>query len=248
MRVGRGRVRTAGSGLLVALAAGVGCSSRLGLPEPGSQEGGAIVDLWRALLFTAVALGGLVVVLLAWCILRYRSRGHAGDADGDLPFQRRGNVALEVVYTLVPLAIVIAIFVVSLRTDPATAGDSAGGRALAVDVTAFRWQWRFDYPAEGVSIVGGPEDSPDLVLPTGRPVRLRVRSADVIHSFFVPGFLGKMDVVPGLENSFNLHPTRPGRYQGYCAEFCGLDHARMTFDVRVVAPDEFERWASRSRS
>ncbi|MDQ3945184.1 MAG: cytochrome c oxidase subunit II [Actinomycetota bacterium] len=219
-----------------------GCSNRIGMPEPGTQEGDRIIDLWRVLFFTAAAVGGLVLVLLTWCLLRYRHRGHPDD-DNDLPSQRRGNVPLEVVYTLVPLVIVVVIFILSVRTDPATARNDKGGRPLAVDVTAFRWQWRFDYPAQGVSVVGGPEDSPDLVLPTGRPVRLRVRSPDVIHSFFVPGFLGKMDVVPGLDNEFDLHPTRPGRYQGYCAEFCGLDHARMTFAVRVVPPDEFTRWA-----
>ncbi|MGH9005405.1 MAG: hypothetical protein ACRDYV_19960, partial [Acidimicrobiia bacterium] len=98
MRVGRGRVRTAGSGLLVALAAGVGCSSRLGLPEPGSQEGGAIVDLWRALLFTAVALGGLVVVLLAWCILRYRRRGHP-----DLTGVASVRTAVNIITTVIGL-------------------------------------------------------------------------------------------------------------------------------------------------
>jgi cytochrome c oxidase subunit 2 len=215
------------------------------MPESGTQQGERIIDLWRVLFFTAAAIGGLVLVLLAWCILRYRHRG-ARDHDGDLPPQRRGNVPLEVVYTVLPLAIVGVIFALSLRTDPATAGDGAkGGRPLAVDVTAFRWQWRFDYPAQGVSVVGGPENSPDLVLPTGRPVRLRLRTADVIHSFSVPGFLGKMDVVPGLDNEFDLRPTHPGRYQGFCAEFCGLDHARMTFAVRVVPPDEFTRWASR---
>jgi cytochrome c oxidase, subunit II len=243
----RPRLRTVLLALALAVVA-TGCSGRVGMPEPGTQEGERVVDLWRVLFFTAAALGGLVLVLLAWCIVRYRRRGHP-DGDDDLPFQRRGNVPLEVVYTVVPLAIVVVIFILSLRTDPATAGGGNGaqGRPLAVDVTAFRWQWRFDYPAEGVSVVGGPEDSPDLVLPTGRPVHLRVRTADVIHSFFVPGFLGKMDVVPGLDNEFELRPTRPGRFQGYCAEFCGLDHARMTFAVRVVPPGEFARWAGQAR-
>lgn len=238
------RLRTV---LLALVLAATSCSGRIGMPEPGTQEGGRIVDLWRVLFFTAATLGGLVLVLLAWCIVRYRRRSDDGNGDDDLPFQRRGNVPLEVVYTLVPLAIVVVIFVLSLRTDPATAGDGNGarsqGRPLTVDVTAFRWQWRFDYPAEGVSVVGTPDDSPDLVLPTGRPVHLRVRTADVIHSFSVPGFLGKMDVIPGLDNEFDLRPTHPGRYQGFCAEFCGLDHARMTFAVRVVSPDEFTRWA-----
>ncbi|MGH9040234.1 MAG: cytochrome c oxidase subunit II [Acidimicrobiia bacterium] len=229
--------------LALAVAAGA-CSSRFGMPEPGTQQGDRIVDLWRVLLFTAAALGVLVVVLLAWCIVRYRAR--AGQ-DDDLPLQRRGNVPLEVFYTVVPLVIVAGIFALSVRTDPATAGNEGDGPPLVVDVTAFQWQWRFDYPAQGVSILGGPEDSPDLVLPAGGPVRLMLRSTDVIHSFFVPGFLGKMDVVPGLDNRFDLHPDRTARYQGYCAEFCGLDHARMTFDVRIVEPDEFARWASRAR-
>jgi cytochrome c oxidase subunit 2 len=245
VRVGELRSVLAAVVPAVILASAAGCSSRIGMPEPGTQQGERIVDLWRVLFFTAAALGGLVFVLLAWCILRYRARGH--QTDDDLPPQRRGNVPLEVVYTLVPLAIVGAIFVVSLRTDPAPAGaGKGGGRPLAVDVTAFRWQWRFDYPAQRVSVVGSPESSPDLVLPTGRPIRLRVRTADVIHSFFVPGFLGKMDVVPGLDNEFDLRPTHAGRYQGFCAEFCGLDHARMTFAVRVVSPDEFTRWARRT--
>jgi cytochrome c oxidase subunit 2 len=143
---------------------------------------------------------------------------------------------------------VVVIFALTIRSDPATArsGKGGAGRPLIVDVTAFRWQWRFDYPAQGVSVTGGPDDSPDLVLPTGRPVRLRLHSPDVIHSFFVPGFLGKMDVVPGLDNHFEVRPIRPGRFQGYCAEYCGLDHARMTFAVRVVSPGDFDRWAERA--
>jgi cytochrome c oxidase subunit 2 len=234
-------VRKAGASLLVLLAAPA-CAGRIGLPAPGTQEGGSVIDLWRILFFTAAALGALVLALLVVCIVRFRTRG---GGDDDLPPQRRGHVPLEVAYTVVPLAIVAVIFALSIRTDPATArpGDQGGGRPLEVDVTAFRWQWRFDYPAQAVSVTGTPERSPDLVLPTGRRILLRVHSPDVIHSFFVPGFLGKMDVVPGLDNEFEVRPTRPGRFQGYCAEFCGLDHARMTFAVRIVSPDEFGRWA-----
>ncbi|MGH8972369.1 MAG: cytochrome c oxidase subunit II [Acidimicrobiia bacterium] len=242
-------MRKAGA-LLVVLLALSACSGRIGMPEPGTQEGDSVVDLWRVLFLTAAVLGGLVLVLLGWCIVRYRRPGGdsgGGDSD-DLPPQRRGSVPLELAYTLVPLAIVAVIFALSMRTDPATArsGTGGAGRPLVVDVTAFRWQWRFDYPAQGISVTGSPEQSPDLVLPTGRRVRVRVHSPDVIHSFFVPGFLGKMDVVPGLDNDFEVRPTRPGRFPGYCAEFCGLDHARMTFAVRIVSPGEFERWAQRA--
>lgn len=225
--------------LLVALA---GCSERIGMPEPGTQQGDDVIGLWRALFWTAAVLGAVVLGLLGWCLLRYRQRGDG--AGLPLPPQIRGNVALEATYIAIPTLIVAAIFVLSLRTDPATATAGADrGRALAVNVTGFQWQWRFEYPAEDVRLLGGPEESPDLVLPTGRTVRLRLESPDVIHSFFVPGFLGKVDLIPGRAHTMELRPVRPGRYQGFCAEFCGLNHARMNFTVRIVPPAEFAAWA-----
>jgi cytochrome c oxidase subunit 2 len=221
-----------------------GCAGRAGLPTPGTQQGDSVVDLWRFLFWTATALGAFVLILLGWCIVRYRARG---PDDGLLPPQVRGNVPVEALYITVPLLIVAAIFVLSVRARPATAGD--GNRqqpTLTVDVTAFQWQWRFDYPGRDVSILGTPDQPPELVLPVGRAVDLRLRSPDVIHSFFVPGFLGKVDVLPGLEQHFRLRPVRPARYSGFCAEFCGLNHSRMNFSVRVVPSAEFDAWVART--
>lgn len=220
-----------------------GCAGRVGLPEPGTQQGDSVVDLWRFLFWTAAALGGLVLVLLGWCIVRYRARG---PDDGFLPPQVRGNLAVEATYIIVPLLIVAAIFVLSFRARPATAGNGNRGPAVTVDVTGFQWQWRFDYPGRDVSILGASDQPPELVLPVGRPVDLRLHSPDVIHSFFVPGFLGKVDVLPGVDQHFRMRPVRPARYSGFCAEFCGLNHSRMNFSVRVVPADEFERWLTRT--
>lgn len=216
-----------------------GCAGRAGLPEPGTQQGESVVDLWRFLFWTAAALGGLVLALLAWCIVRYRARG---PDDGLLPPQVRGNLVVEATYIAVPLLIVAAIFVLSFRARPATAGAGNRGPAVIVDVTGFQWQWRFDYPGRDVSILGTPDQPPELVLPVGRPVDLRLHSPDVIHSFFVPGFLGKVDVLPGLTQHFRLRPVRPARYAGFCAEFCGLNHSKMNFSVRVVPAGEFDAW------
>ena len=89
-------------------------------------------------------------------------------------------------------------------------------------------------------MLGGANDIPTSVLPVGANVRLRLQATDVVHSFFVPAFLVKRDMIPGMDNSIEIRPTEPGRYPGVCAEFCGLDHWRMAFDVEVVTPVDFQ--------
>lgn len=239
---------TSGTGprrVVAALAGAVllgGCSSRLGVPDPGTQQGERVLELWRVLFWSAAGVGVLVVALILWSVLRYRARG----GDGGLPKQVEGHLPLEVVYTALPLVLAGVLFGVSQWTSVRT-DDLAERPDVTVDVTGFQWQWRFDYRGEDVSVVGQPASVPELVLPVGRTVRLNLRTADVIHSFFVPGFLVKRDLIPGVRNEIDLRPTRPGRYQGHCAEFCGLDHARMNFDVRVVPADEFAAWLDERR-
>ena len=111
-----------------------------------------------------------------------------------------------------------------------------------MDVTGLQWGWRFQYPESDVTVVGDAHHPPTLVLPAGRTIGFDLVSVDVIHSFYVPAFLDKRDVVPGEENRVDVTTTRPGRFSGLCAEFCGLDHARMGFTVDVVPPSEFEAW------
>lgn len=215
-----------------------GCSSRLGVPEPGTEEGESILTLWRELFWTAAVLGAVVLGLIAWCILRYRNRGRT-----DLPPQSGGNIPMELFYTAVPVVLVGVLFARTLATDSDTL-TLRNRPAVTVDVTGFQWQWRFEYPAERVVVQGGPESLPELVLPVGRVVHLRLSTADVIHSFFVPGFLTKRDLIPGVSNTIEVRPRRTGTFGGHCAEFCGLDHARMNFTVRVVEPAAFDRWVA----
>jgi cytochrome c oxidase subunit 2 len=115
-------------------------------------------------------------------------------------------------------------------------------------VTAFRWSWRFDY-SNGVTTSGTPASPPTLYLPVGRPTEIDLRSDDVTHSFWVPAFLFKRDAIPGMTNVFDLTPTRTGTFLGRCAQFCGLDHALMTFVVRVVPQSAYSRYlASNGRA
>jgi len=106
---------------------------------------------------------------------------------------------------------------------------------VVIGVTAFQWAWQFNYTNENLSVVGRPGEVPVLVLPVDHTVRFVLNSTDVAHSFWVPAFLFKRDVIPGRVNQFEITITQPGEYRGHCAEFCGVDHDRMIFSVKAVS-------------
>ena len=112
----------------------------------------------------------------------------------------------------------------------------------------FQWQWQFRYLDEGFIITGDSEgDPPEMVVPVGSTIRLRLVANDVNHSFWVPRFLSKRDLIPGVRNVINVEVTERGTFTGRCAEFCGLDHWRMYFDVRSVDPAEYRTWVADQR-
>jgi cytochrome c oxidase subunit 2 len=211
------------------------CSSRWGVPESASDQGDEITRLWRLFVPLALVIGAVVWGLIAWSVLRYRRRG-----DG-LPPQFREHVPIEVFYTLVPLVIVGALFANSVITQRRV--DKLSPRPdVVVEVEGFKWQWRFRYAAEDVTVVGLPDRPPELVLPVDKTTRVVLSARDVIHSFYVPGFLYKRDAIPGITNRFDITPNRLGSHPGACYEFCGLRHADMAFSVRVVPAAEFSSW------
>lgn len=219
-----------------------GCAgSSFGAPESAALQGRDVVALWRIFFLAAVAVGVLVLALILWSAVRYRRRSD------ELPRQFHENVPIEVVYTALPVLLVAVLFALTARTQ---------ARVLALDpdpdlvvrVTAFQWQWRFDYPAEGVTVVGESRRAPEVMLPVGETVRVELTSADVVHAFYVPEFLSKRDAVPGRVTRFDVTVTRTGSWEsGRCAEFCGLFHDRMTFSVRGVGRAEFDAWLAETR-
>ena len=232
---------------LTALGASVlltACSSRGGTPEPVTRQGHDVVDLWRILLAAGVALGVFVTALILWCVVRYRRPRTA--EPGALPKQTSANVPLEVLYTVIPLVIVAVLFGLTLRTQHRV-NHRSPSPDLGVEVTGFQWGWRFRYPVQQVTVVGDVNNRPTLVLPVGATIRLRLVASDVIHSFFVPAFLVKKDMIPGVDNAIEVRPTRTGRYPGVCAEFCGLEHWRMMFDVEVVTPEQFQAFVAQQQ-
>jgi cytochrome c oxidase subunit 2 len=214
-----------------------GCElPRFGAPDPASQQGRDTLHLWQAAVIAALAVAALVWILVLTAAIHFRRR------NDDIPSQSAHNTRIEAVYTAVPLVIVAVLFAATLRTE-ARVSEVAGQPDLEIDVVGFQWQWQFTYENLGVVVVGDdPANLPELVLPVGAKVRFVLRTNDVIHSFWVPGFLYKRDLIQGVGNVIDVDVDRVGTYDGRCAEFCGLDHYRMTFTVRVVEPDEFEQW------
>jgi len=214
------------------LAAG-GCNARFGAPEPASRQGAYVLDLWRILFVTGLALGVVVVALIGWSVIRYRRR------DGGESAGFSEHVRLELFYTAVPLAIVAVLFGITMGVQR-NVTRLAAEPDLRIEVTGFQWGWRFRYLTEGITIVGTNLEPPTMVLPLGATARLVLRSPDVVHSFYVPEFLEKRDLVPGTENRIDVTPSRLGTFSGACAEYCGLHHAAMTFAVEVVSPEDFQ--------
>lgn len=204
---------------------------------PATVEGDRVQGLYNAFLIAAAGVFVVVAGLIGWSIVRYRARG----SEPGEPVQTHGNVAIELAWWALPTLLVIGLFVASavvLNTNDSRAADPA----VQVRVTGSQWEWRFTFPSERVAVTGSRDAPPQLVLPVGRVIDFDLVSTDVIHSFFIPAFLVKRDLVPGIDNHLQLTIDTEGTYAGQCAEFCGLYHDEMRFTIRAVSPDEFARW------
>jgi cytochrome c oxidase subunit 2 len=212
-------------GSVLALA---GCgSNRQSTLSPNSAAAGEIATLWWVMFAGAWIVFAVVVMLLAVAVLRRRTAGRGSESRSRRLILAGGLVA--------PVVVLSALFGFALRSLPATSAPE-GGEALTVLVVGHQWFWEVRYP--GTAAVTANE----IHIPARTPVRLEVRTADVIHSFWVPELNRKIDLVPGRTNAILLRADRPGTYRGQCAEFCGLQHANMAFEVVADPPARFRRW------
>jgi cytochrome c oxidase subunit 2 len=226
-----------------------------GWPEGITDEAHAMHRLWIGSTIAALVVGIAVWILIAYAAIRYRKR--KGSVD-ELPRQTAYNLPLEVVYTIIPFVIIAVLFFFTVSTQNRVQQRSENPD-VTVAVNAFKWNWQFVYPdttdangGQPVSTVGSSTEIPILVLPTDQKIRFEVASADVIHSFWVPEFLFKLDVIPGNENGrdnvFEVTVRQEGAYVGRCAELCGTYHAFMNFEVRSVSPADFQAYLSARES
>jgi cytochrome c oxidase subunit 2 len=203
------------------------------LPEPAGREADRIDFVFWFVTVICVAIFAVVASVIVYSLWKFRA---APDDESDGP-PIHGHTGLEITWTAIPAVLVVAIAIVSAIV--LAKNGNAGRNPLRVDVTSQQFAWSFSYPAHGKLT------SANLRLPLGRTTELRIKSLDVIHSFWVPEFGQKQDAVPGLTTKLVITPDRVGTYPVICTELCGLGHAIMRTRAIVMPASAFDAWVSK---
>ncbi len=230
-----------------------GCTKEVGrgwlpsTPETTNHTG-RIISLWNGSWIAALIVGVVVWGLMLWVVVAYRRRKD----DAQLPPQVRYNIPLEILYTVVPLMAIGALFY-HTAVIQGEITDTSKTPDVTINVIGKQWSWDFVYPdgAGGLVYEAGLQGEldgqpgveaklPTLYLPKDKNIEFVLTSRDVIHSFWIPSFLYKLDVIPGLENRFQVVPQREGFFKGKCAELCGEYHSAMLFNVKVVSQEVYD--------
>ncbi len=206
--------------------------------HPASVEGNDLRGVWYIFFGAGMFIAVIVYGLIFFSLLKWRAR--RGE-EGKIPPQFHSNPGLEITGVVVPLIIVIGLFYITYIREGVVDFLRPNPYAV-VDVTGYRWSWQFRYPGHGITVEGSPQQPPTMIVPLGKLTQINLYSSNVVHSFWVPEFLFKRDATPGYTQHFNVTPSRVGNFRGACVEFCGLDHALMTFRVRVVPSAAYDRW------
>jgi cytochrome c oxidase subunit 2 len=217
-----------------------------GWPDGITTQSHRMYNLWIGSVVAALAVGFFVWGLIFWCVIRYRKKSE------ELPPQTRYNMPLELLYTVTPFLVIAVLFYYTavVQTDVDKLSPNPDVR---VEVIASKWNWQFSYTdAKGpdglpITTVGSTDYIPELVLPTNETVQFTETSKDVIHSFWVPDILFKRDVIPGVQNKFEITIEKTGAYVGRCAELCGTYHSMMNFELRSVSPAQYQQFLQMRR-
>ncbi len=200
------------------------------------------VTVWVTLVIFVI-VGGV----LAYATVKFRAR-NAADEHAEPPAQSHGNPLIELSLIGASVLALVIIAIPTLRGIWYTYDVPEAEKANAYEITAVGYQWwfKFEYPAEQAAGEGNTKmplvTANELVIPAGRPVRVHLRTVDVIHSFWVPKLAGKVDMIPNRANHLWLQADKPGYFWGQCAEYCGDSHAVMRFRVVALGPREFSEW------
>ena len=246
-RVKRRGLTLTGIAVLAAVAlSGCGEQVKRGyLPHGVTVNSAHVISLWNGSWIAALVVGAIVWGLIIWCAVAYRRRKD----DTGLPEQLRYNVPIEILYTVVPLFMIAVLFYYTAR-DESELLDTSKKPDVTINVVGKQWSWDFNYvdaqtyeagtQAELTGQPGVEATLPTLYLPVNKRVQFDLTARDVIHSFWVPQFLQKLDMIPGRLNKFQVVPTETGTFQGKCAELCGAYHSQMLFQVKVVSQQEYD--------
>ncbi len=220
-------------GLLAVVLAG--CSPEH-YPQTTLLPRGDFARIADDLLDTTVKWALLVFVLVEGALVYaiFRFKGKPGDPE---PHQTHGNTLVEIIWTVIPALILAAIAVPTVKAIFQT-NTTPGKDALTIEVVGHQWWWEFRYPEFNLTTAN------EIHVPVGRTVSLRMSTIDVIHSFWIPQFAAKRDVFPNRETRIWFKAEVEGDYPGQCAEFCGIQHARMGYRIRAQKPEEFQAWVA----
>jgi cytochrome c oxidase subunit 2 len=205
--------------------------------SPESKDARDIQFLYKLIFWIALAVFIGVQIVIVLTVLKYRRRSE----DEPRPPQIHGNQKLEIMWTIIPAVILVAIFIPTIRTMYRI-DDRASTADYTIEVYGKQWWWEVHYkkPDAVADVITANE----IYIPVDTRVRFELLSANVIHSFYVPQLAGKMDVMPGHTNVMSVMADKPGMYYGECAEFCGESHAYMRFKIIAVPQDQFDNWVA----
>lgn len=217
------------------------------LPHGVTKNSNDVIDFWLSTWYWALAVGVLVWGLMLWCMVRYRRK----KSDTGFPVQMQYNVPLEILYTVVPVFMVAVLFGKTVGLENKLL-DAEPKPDVTINVVGKQWSWDFNYVEAKTYDTGimadmkagkkGAEAAlPTLYLPVNSRVEFKLTTRDVIHTFWVPQFLQKMDMIPSKVNRFAIDTTEEGTFKGKCAELCGAYHSQMLFNVKVVSKAQFNQ-------
>jgi cytochrome c oxidase subunit II len=221
--------------LLLVVLALTGCGPATNfLTNPGStitsqQSNLYMITLVMGAVIFLIVEGGIIIVVT-------RFRRHKEDLTE--PKQIHGNVPLEIIWTAIPVLLVVILFIFTVSTMNSIAAPPPSAADINVNVIGHQWWWEFNYPDLKISTAN------ELVVPVGRPIQINLTSADVIHSFWVSQLAGKTDAIPGQPNKMWITADQIGTYEGQCSEFCGIEHALMRQRVIVLSESDFQAWVA----
>lgn len=227
--------------LLLAACTGDGSKYPQSTLHPKGDFAVMVDDLFDMTVYLATFVFVVVEAALLWAIVKFR-----GKPDDPEPKQVHGSTVVEIIWTVVPALVLAVVAVPTVRAifDTAKVPDSSpdGSKPLQIEVIGHQWWWEFRYPEYGIATAG------DLHVPKGRTVDLRMKTADVLHAFWVPQFSGKRDVFPNRETRLWFTANATGAFPGACTEFCGTQHGRMDFYTVVSEPADFDAWVATRRA
>ncbi len=198
----------------------------------------SVFHLWQGFSVSAAIVGTLVVVLVLWVLIRY------GRRNDNIPKQTQYHLPIESFYILAPILIIIGLFAATMVVENKEVSDPKTN--VTVNVNAFQWGWKFTYPGTHALVIGQTTQAPTMVIPVNTNVHINLTSTDVIHGFYVSEFNFSRFALPGVLNQFTINAEKTGTYFGQCTQLCGLYHALMFFNVKVVTMPQYTAWLAKT--